>query len=181
MPKSKSRPNRRRHVERPFIPWTTGMSATSLEGFKEEVLHCELLIETAFPAGKATIDDVNYVRDFANLGALILARPNKRAWLDPDAIGENIPVIEKAVLAFKDIAMRYRHIGKVVLTGEELNAIRFMGEAAGEVIHQSLERCPKLLFKEYLAMRHFLHGKDNQTVALNIPSFNKFVESIHYI
>ena len=151
MPKSKSTRGKKRSTKTYFSPFR--FRQVDLDKLHDDFRKFEMVCELKLPAGNCDFDDLATLRDFFNLAKIILLIPEERCWLDREAIAGIVGLCMDASVSVAEVTKRGVKSGSFVCKGEELAAIRDFAAIAGEVVHRSIDECPRRLVKEYLAMK----------------------------
>lgn len=149
-----------RHKRRPksfLSPFR--MRKEDFDKMHKDFMKFEMLCELTLPTGRCSDDDIQCVRDFFNLCIISLALPGERSWLVEDAVEYAQKLGSDAIKAIGAVIIRGEERGTYVCKADELNVIREFAAVAGEVLHMSIDKCPRRLVKEYLAMKDLLREK----------------------
>ncbi len=156
MPASK-KPRKKRSTKTYFSPFR--FRQADLDKLHDDFRKFELVSEMKLPTGNCDLDDLLCLRDFFNVSKIILLIPEERCWLDREAIASIVDLCMDASVAVAEVTKRGIESGSFVCKGEELTAIRDFAVIAGEVVHRSIDECPRRLIREYLAMKDLTRNK----------------------
>lgn len=129
----------------------TRVRKEDLEYLQNEFTKIELATEMRLPFGKATDSDFYQMRDFVNWG---IVAATVREWIpEPKRLAAN-DLLHKAAKATTEVQVRGRkNHGIFVCRAEELNLIRDAIEVVGDLMRESLVKCPTLVTREWAIMR----------------------------
>lgn len=117
--------------------------------FKKVYLDAQIATEIKLPMGNAEPFDMKVLTDMFNVGTVGFIN---RTWLDKDELDAFEPEFKAAKNALHDVYYRGKEAGRWVCKAEELNLIRDAVATLGSYIEDSLNTCPLLFIKEFIAM-----------------------------
>lgn len=148
MPKSKK--PRHKYKPKSGIDFTK-VRRQDIDFLQEEFTKIELATEMRLPFSKATDSDFYQMRDFINWG---IVAATVREWLPEKTRLDANDLLHKAAKATTEVQIRGRkNHGIFVCRAEELNLIRDAIEVVGDLMRESLVKCPTLVTREWAIMR----------------------------
>lgn len=133
---------------------TPELKARMVEMFSNIALMAEMKLHR----GECTKGEILVLCDWVNL-AVIAVRKGARSWIDTEALIEAKPMFIRAMECLNALRERGERRGRFVCTGEELTVIRSVLPMVDEVVQTSIERCPVLFIREWMALQTLTKDK----------------------